>query len=305
MSSNIEIKKVCEFCGSVFMAKKTTTRYCSHQCNSRAYKANKRGLKVASVEQKTESTIRIKPIEQVRDKEILTISEAAIFIGVSRPTIYKYLYNGELKSVRLGSKTFIRQADILSLFNDIQEYKPRPNIERKPIADFYTVVEISEKYDVQYAWLYRIVKEHNISKISERGKVYYSKQHIDDYFKSKGFGQHDDITEWYTVQEACEAYSMTLAAVYCFTSENNIPKKKKGRTVYYSKKHFDAAKGLIKPDEPTYYTVEEACEKFGITRDALYHYVKYHNIPKVKDGRYVKLSKPDLDRLFQQFTLFD
>ncbi|MEG1005727.1 MAG: DNA-binding protein, partial [Bacteroides sp.] len=37
-SSSIRIKKVCEWCGEVFYAQKTTTRYCSHRCNSRAYK---------------------------------------------------------------------------------------------------------------------------------------------------------------------------------------------------------------------------------------------------------------------------
>ena len=292
MSSNLEIKKVCEFCGSVFMAKKTTTRYCSHQCNSRAYKANKKGQKAASVEHETESVLRVRPIEQVKDKEFLSVSEAAVLLGLCKQSVYNLAYSGRLKATRLSNRmTIISRSDIEEMLDNLETYKPRPNIERKPITDFYTVAEISEKYDVKYAWLYRIVKEHNIPKISDRGKVYYSKQHIDDYFRSKGFGQHDDITEWYTVQEACKAYNMTLAAVYCFTSENNITKKKKGRTVYYSKKHFDTAKGLIKSDEPTYYMVEEACEKFGITRDALYHYVKYHNIPKVKNGRYVKLSK--------------
>ena len=50
--------------------------------------------------------------------------------------------------------------------------------------------------------------------------------------------------------------------------------------VYYSKKHVDIAKGVATPEEPQYYTVAEAMEKFNLTRDQLYHYAKYHNIPK-------------------------
>ena len=38
MSSNISIPKVCNHCGKTYIAHKTTTRYCSHKCNSRDYK---------------------------------------------------------------------------------------------------------------------------------------------------------------------------------------------------------------------------------------------------------------------------
>ena len=65
----------------------------------------------------------------------------------------------------------------------------------------------------------------------------------------------------------------------------------------YSKKHVDIAKGVAAPEEPQYYTVAEAMEKFNLTRDQLYHYAKYHNIPKVKKGKYTLISKPELDKL--------
>ncbi len=40
-------------------------------------------------------------------------------------------------------------------------------------------------------------------------------------------------------------------------------------------------------------------EKFKITRDQLYHYTKYHQIPKIKKGKYTLISKPELDNLFE------
>ena len=106
-----------------------------------------------------------------------------------------------------------------------------------------------------------------------------------------------DITEWYSSQEMQEKFGMTLSAIYCFVSKNAIPKKKEGIMVYYSKKHVDIAKGIAIPEEPQYYTVAEAMEKFNLTRDQLYHYAKYHNIPKVKKGKYTFISKPELDKL--------
>ena len=46
MSSNIRIPKICEFCNNAFIAKTTTTRYCSDNCFKKAYKARKREEKI-------------------------------------------------------------------------------------------------------------------------------------------------------------------------------------------------------------------------------------------------------------------
>lgn len=96
-----------------------------------------------------------------------------------------------------------------------------------------------------------------------------------------------------------EKFGMTLTAIYSFVSKNAIPKKKVGIMVYYSKKHVDIAKGLIAPEEPKYYTIAEAMERFNLTRDQLYHYVKYHNIPRIKVGKYTKILRAELDKLFE------
>ena len=96
-----------------------------------------------------------------------------------------------------------------------------------------------------------------------------------------------------------EKFGMTLTAIYSFVSKNAIPKKKVGIMVYYSKKHVDIAKGLIAPEEPKYYTIAEAMERFNLTRDQLYHYVKYHNIPRIKVGKYTKILRTELDKFFE------
>jgi len=46
MSSNIEIKRICEFYKNEFTALTTRTRYCSHKCNIRHYKVLERNEKV-------------------------------------------------------------------------------------------------------------------------------------------------------------------------------------------------------------------------------------------------------------------
>ena len=138
------------------------------------------------------------------------------------------------------------------------------------------------------SWVFVIAKKNNIPRTFNRGKTYWSKKHIDAYFAKKA--PNPDITEWYSTQEIQEKFGMTLSAIYCFVSKNAIPKKKEGIMVYYSKKHVDIAKGMAAPEEPKYYTVPEAMEKFNLTRDQLYHYATYHNIPKVK-SKYTLISK--------------
>lgn len=214
------------------------------------------------------------------------------------PPLYRYIRNAKIKAVRFDGKTLVRRSDIDKMFDYIiasnNENKPK---EKTPISDFYTTAEVKEKYGVKDSWIFHIAKEHDIPRTFHRGKTYWSKKHIDDYFVKKA--PDPEIKEWYSTQDMQEKFGMTLTAIYSFVSKNAIPKKKVGIMVYYSKKHVDIAKGLIAPEEPKYYTIAEAMERFNLTRDQLYHYVKYHNIPRIKVGKYTKILRAELDKFFE------
>ena len=291
MSSNIEIKKKCEWCGNYFIARKTTTAYCSHRCANLAYKERIRKQRVENLQIEFNKKAQDPDV----NKEFLTPTQVSILLGIGRTSTYRYIRIGQIKVVRFKRKTLIRRTDIEQMFDYLsiqEESKPK---EKSPITEFYTTAEVREKYNVVDSWIFVVAKKHNIPRTFNRGKTYWSKKHIDNYFSKKATNPY--ITEWYTVQEIQEKFDMTLAAIYTLASKNAIPKKKESKTVSYSKKHFDIAKGIAQPDEPQYYTVAEAMAKFNLTRDQLYHYVKYHNIPRVKVGKYTKISRPELDRL--------
>lgn len=294
MSSNLKIKRICAWCGKEFIAQKTTTACCSKQCANALYKKRKRDEAIKTNNQSIEKKIEEKPITIIKDKPFLTITETAIYLGVTRPTIYGYIKRCELKVIRLGFKYFLKKEDIDKLFNTPIEFHT-PTKEKAPITDFYTTAEVKEKYHVNESWIFAIAKKHNIPRTFNRGKTYWSKKHIDAYFAKKA--PEPDITEWYSTQEMQEKFSMTLSAIYTFAHKNAIPKKKEGIIVYYSKKHVDIAKGIAKPEETMYYTVAEAMEKFNLTRDQLYHYVKWHHVSKVKKGKYTFISRAELDKL--------
>ena len=294
MASNIDIQKKCEWCGKLFIAHKTSTRCCSHRCANLAYKERTRQKRVSEFQTMVNQQIEK---EDCIDKDFFTPSEAAKYIGISRATFYRYLETNLIKSVQLKRKTIIRKRDIEALFDNASPYKKHLPRSKQSITDFYTIAEIKEKFGVKESWIYEIAKEHNIPRTFNRGRTYWSKKHIDSYFAKKA--PDASITEWYSVAELQEKFGMTLSAIYTFVYKNVIPKRKEGKMVYYSKKHFDIAKGIATPEEPQYYTIPEAMEKYNLTRDQLYHYVKYHNITRIKVGKYTKILRYELDKFFE------
>lgn len=297
MSSNIDIQKKCKWCGEVFTAHKMSTAYCSHKCANSAYKERVRKKRISAYQKELSIKEYNESLKDLDQREFFTPTAAAKLLGISRATIYRYLADETIKAVQFKGKTLIRKKDIDMLFESSVTYNKRLPQEKKPITEFYTTAEVKEKYNVVESWIFVVAKKHNIPRTFNRGKTYWSKKHIDNYFSKKA--ADPGITEWYSVQEIQDKFGMSLAAIYTLASKNAIPKKKEGVKVSYSKKHFDIAKGIAQPDEPQYYTVAEAMAKFNLTRDQLYHYAKYHNIPRVKVGKYVKISRPELDKLFE------
>lgn len=296
-TSSIRITKICQWCGVEFEAQKVSTKYCSHRCANLAYKQAVRDKRVKQAEAETLSVKLEKPIENVKDKEYLSFSQVGKLLGVSRQAVYNMVKAGNLKASKISSRlSFIKRANIEAMLES-RPYKTLHPKDTIPITDFYTTAEIKEKYNIQESWLYKIAKEHNIPRTFNRGKTYWSKKHIDSYFAKKA--PDASITEWYSVAELQEKFRMTLSAIYTFVYKNVIPKRKEGKMVYYSKRHFGIAKGLSVPEEPKYYTIPEAMEKFNLTRDQLYHYVAYHNITRIKVGKYTKIVRAELDKFFE------
>ena len=113
MSSNIEIKKKCKWCGQIFIARKTSTNYCSHKCNNAAYKERIRQERIATYQKE----FSIKTEEpSIENKEFYTPPDAAKLLGISRASIYRYMADNIIKVVQFRGKTLVRRKDIELLF---------------------------------------------------------------------------------------------------------------------------------------------------------------------------------------------
>lgn len=125
MKTNIRVDKVCQYCNKLFIAQKLTTKYCSHICNSRAYKAIKKYEKINSVTPESESTKTVLPtpvasyLEQIQEKQFLTVKETAKLLGISKSTLYRLIKTGALNAGNLSERTTrIKRTEIDKLFNN-------------------------------------------------------------------------------------------------------------------------------------------------------------------------------------------
>ena len=117
MSSNIRLTKTCEYCNQQFEAKTITTKYCSHKCNSTAYKRDARNkkLKTAIVKETVKPQATIKTninYSYIETKELLTINEACALLSITHVTLRRWLKDSVLTLSKIGKKHLIKRSEI-------------------------------------------------------------------------------------------------------------------------------------------------------------------------------------------------
>lgn len=185
MSTNINIQRICEHCNSEFTARTTTTKYCSHKCNSRAYKANLKKVKVEKSSTQTHLT-KSKPILDLKVKEYLSISETCLLLGISRRTLYRMIGRQELKIGKFGKRTVIRRTDIDLIFKTAQPQQIKTlaleKAKETEIENCYTITEVQQKFNISNGALYNLIKRKNINKFSKEKYTYVAKKDIEAIF---------------------------------------------------------------------------------------------------------------------------
>ncbi len=193
MSSNIEVQRICQHCEQEFTARTTVTRFCSDKCSKAAYKARKRAEKVQKSNSETKQ-IKTKPIEELKAKEFLTVTDVSRLIGCSRQNVYKLINAGKLKATNiLEKKTIVQRHDLDKLFTE-SEYPNFIGLDKQvkemyewkqagafEIEDCYTINEVLEKYSISETALYNLIKRESIPKIKKGWYAYVPKPIIDEY----------------------------------------------------------------------------------------------------------------------------
>ena len=167
MSSNIIVKRICDYCKNAFDAKTTKTKYCSHICNSRGYKLNQKLKKIETSDTETKSKAS-NYVMDVNSKDFLTVNEASKLLNMSSKTVYRLIEQNELNAFNFSvRKTLIRRKDIESYFDNnlISVDYINPNREDEiNLNNSYTINEAIEKFNISNGALYNIIKRFNIPK---------------------------------------------------------------------------------------------------------------------------------------------
>jgi len=193
MSSNIRVKRICEYCSNEFIAKTTSTRYCSSKCNKAYHRAKARVKKIEQSNTETKQ-VKHKPLHDIQAKEFLTVKEVSILLGCSVRSTYRLIENKTLKAVNLAERmTRINKSEVNRLLKQ-QEPEPIAN-EPKPvyvikrpqqiqidIKDCYNLTEIQNKYGISEKALHDIIKRNNIPKLKQGWYAYVPKKLIDELF---------------------------------------------------------------------------------------------------------------------------
>jgi len=157
MSSNLKVQRVCQNCGNEFTARTTVTKYCSDNCSKKAYKVRIRTEKVQRSNNETKK-IRAKPIEELKAKEFLTVTEVYKLINCSRQNVYKLINTGKLKATNiLEKKTIVRRCDLDELFNEVPEIETIPIQQKRDLREW----KQAEQFDISECYTLSRVSQGN------------------------------------------------------------------------------------------------------------------------------------------------
>lgn len=240
MASNRQYTKICEFCGKTFIAQKINTRTCSHACASALYKqqAKETAISADRARQKAQKRASLK------DMDYLSITDAATLLGISRPTLYKFIKEHNVEVNHIGARTLrIRRSDLEQYIKPQEQIAAPEEVKAISRAGLISKKEAIEIYDISEAYFYKKLKIARLPQTIIEGRNFYPKAKLDLIFKKN---KYPDITEWYTVDEVIEKFTLTRQSVYDYLVNHPMPRKRDGRICLVSKSHWDAARAKIK-----------------------------------------------------------
>lgn len=106
-SASVRIERICEFCGKTFIAKTCKTRFCCKACNDKYYKELIRNdcynavTKEVKEEKKKRIRLAVDELEVIQAREFISLKQLAIYLGVSRKSIYTYMRIYEIPFYKL------------------------------------------------------------------------------------------------------------------------------------------------------------------------------------------------------------
>ncbi len=221
--------------------------------------------------------------------DYISAREAAELFGVTKDAIHSRARTNKVPSVMFQKSKLYSRSHLEELYKRDETHDA--------LTQWYSVDEIVEHYKMSRSQVYGFVSDHKVPKKSDGGKTIYSKTHVDELLKSR-IGD-TSIESWYTVEELYECYGLKPSYIANFVYTNKIPKRRINGRGEYSKADFDRA--IKERNPPTVYLkVEDAAKAFRTTTDRIHYLTTKHNLPKIKEERYIRVQKIAIEKIINQ-----
>lgn len=170
--------------------------------------------------------------------------------------------------------------------------------------EFISPSQCAQLIGVSRRTLYRNLEAHKIPCCQFNGCTRIRRIDIDTLFKEWEYirrekKEAEPIEEFYTTKEILEKFGISNSWLFKMAKERNIPKTVvRGKTLW-SRKHIDNAFASKQPTETVaeeWYSVEEVCAKFNMSKEAVYRFVSERKIGKRKDKCKVFYSRRQFDK---------
>jgi excisionase family DNA binding protein len=145
-------------------------------------KANsKQKIRNSKIEVSNKETQRIKnkPLDELKTKDFLSVTEVSKLIGCSRQNVYKLINAGKLIAIVLEKKTIIKRSDLDKLFEQPQPKLAKTEQKEFEISECYTIGEIQKTFGISPSGLRLMLIKNNIPKFQKNKFVYIPKAIID------------------------------------------------------------------------------------------------------------------------------
>ena len=183
------------------------------------------------------------------------------------------------------------------------------------LHDYYTVLQLREKYNMSHQAVLSFVQRNKIPRIMQGRTVYYSRAHVDTI---KGEREAVD-PNYYTYAEVMEKYHFTKDQVAYYIHNYNIDNHKQGRFTVINRKEFDR---IIKERMETnalaqeverrkkqpkvtaipdgYVTTAQIAEKYGVTVKHVQAKTREAKIPKLHIKNMNYYNEAAIEKLFSR-----
>ena len=163
---------------------------------------------------------------------------------------------------------------------------------------YYSTEEAADMFKSSHRYVGVITRQHEIPKIALKGFNFYEKSSIDLLYNQKN--KFADITDWITPEEMRSTFKMSECASRSFIKRHKIPAKVEYGKTYYSKQHIIDVKESNFEGRDRYYDIDEASEKYKISKDVVRYYVKHYNITNIRHGKFVYIKRDEFDRIVKE-----